>query len=76
MARHKWEQTESMCDGQPVERCAHCSTERMRDASTRSLYLFRRGRATQPSKTPMPDTWMAYVAGVIPKCVAAPEGGG
>lgn len=76
MARHKWGPTESMWNGQDVERCAHCDTERTRDTSTASLYLFRRGKAIQPNRKPMPEEWAAYKAGVIPKCVAAPKCGG
>lgn len=66
--RHKWSPAESQWDGQAVERCAHCSTERTRDTATRSLYLYRRGRAISPRRKPLGDDWAAFIAGVIPKC--------
>lgn len=76
MARHKWFVTDLGHEDGNVERCQHCDTERTRDTSTRSLYLYRRGRAIQPSRKPMPETWAAYIAGVTPKCVDATKEGG
>lgn len=70
--RHKWTGTESQWNGQEVQRCAHCGTERTRDHLTRTIYLYRRGRAIPPNKKPMPEGWQGYVAGVTPKC-AGPE---
>jgi hypothetical protein len=70
--RHKWYVTLGQHQGQNVERCERCATERTRDPGTRSLYLFRRGRAIPPNKKPMPENWQGYAAGVNPKC-AGPE---
>lgn len=70
--RHKWHGTESQWNGQDVQRCAHCGTERTRDTSTASLYFFRRGRALAPRGRPMKEDWEAFISGVIPKC-AGPE---
>lgn len=70
--RHIWQATESQWNGQDVQRCVHCETERTRDTGTKSLFLFRRGRAIPPNKKPMPETWQGYIAGVTPKC-SGPE---
>lgn len=66
--RHQWRGTGSVWNGQPVERCAQCGTERTRDPATRSQWLYQRGRAVPPNRKPMPETWTGYVAGVFPKC--------
>lgn len=66
--RHTWKYTDSMWNGQAVHRCAHCGTERTRDPSTRTLWLYRGGRAVPPNGKPMPETWTGYIAGRMPKC--------
>lgn len=74
--RHMWRGTESQWQGQDVQRCAHCDTERTRDVSTKSLYLYRRGRATSTNRNrlakPLGDAWQAFIAGVYPAC-AGPD---
>lgn len=70
--RHRWEHTESMFGGLPVQRCACCYTERVRDASTKTLYLFRGGYAIGPRDRPLSADWRAFKAGVVPSCRMAP----
>jgi hypothetical protein len=66
--RHRWMDTHSITDGSVVERCDHCDTERIPDVATKSLYLYRRGRAKPPNGKPMPDNWTGYTAGTVPRC--------
>lgn len=66
--RHKWGKTESQENGEPVERCLRCQTERIRDVATKRLYAFRGGRATHRNK-PLGEKWNFFVSGVTPKCV-------
>lgn len=73
MMRHKWEGRgvhEDGAESYDLEQCAHCETERRADTSTKSLFLYRRGRAIPPGHEPrqMDERWAAYNAGVIPKC--------
>lgn len=68
--RHRWEETLSMSEGQPVQRCMNCRTERIPDAATKSLYLYRRGAAMPPSGKPLGEEWSAFKAGVVPKCLS------
>lgn len=68
MTRHMWRRTDSQVGFSTVDRCAHCATERVRDASTKTLYMYRMGRAVPPSKKPLGEKWEGFVAGVIPKC--------
>ncbi|HZI08137.1 MAG TPA: hypothetical protein VEZ71_29225 [Archangium sp.] len=68
-ARHRWEETLSQANGNPVERCMHCRTERTPDPGTRSLFLYRRGSAIPPSKKPLGEAWSAFKAGAVPKCI-------
>lgn len=54
MARHKWGPTESMWNGQDVERCAHCDTERP---------LRHRAHAGHKHREPLPlPTWQGHSA--------------
>jgi len=72
MRRHSWGATESQKGTEPVERCAHCQTERVRDTSTKSLYEYRGGKAIRPgysSLTVAEDRWTAFMSGAIPQCV-------
>lgn len=70
--KHMWRGTESQWQGQDVQRCAYCGTERTRDTSTKSLFLYRRGRTTHtnngPMRKPMSDEWTAFKAGIYPAC--------
>lgn len=72
MQRHSWKRTESQRGFHGIERCAHCDTERVRDPSTKTLYLYRGGRATHQGKPLQADRWAGYIAGVIPRCVERP----
>ncbi|AAK94362.1 hypothetical protein Mx8p27 [Myxococcus phage Mx8] len=67
--RHKWGTTESQALGEQVERCSRCQTERVRDTSTKSLFLFRRGHAKPPNGRPLDEHWSAFKASVTPVCV-------
>lgn len=70
MRRHSWKTTESQRGFDATERCVHCGTERVSDPSTKTLYEYRGGRAEQPNRKPLPDDrWVAFLAGVIPRCV-------
>lgn len=71
MRRHSWKRTESQIGFDPIEKCAHCDTERVSDPSTKTLYLYRGGRALRGGHHPMPQDgrWAAFIAGVIPQCV-------
>ena len=75
--RHKWVKTESQWNGQEVQRCGTCETERTRDPETKSLFLYRRGKSVRtgrgPIKRPMADDWRAFIAGVYPECIAKEE---
>jgi hypothetical protein len=73
MAKHRWEDTLSLWQGQAVERCMHCRTERTRDDSTRRLYLYRRGSAVRPNRKPLGEEWEAFKSGVVPRCVQMEE---
>lgn len=70
MKRHRWAATQSMAGGVAVQKCVRCDTERVPDASTKSLFLCRRGRAIPPGHRPRPmdETWAAFRVGVIPSC--------
>lgn len=76
MMRHKWTDTPNagwvvdtkVRKGHRIQRCAHCDTERVRDPATKSLFLYRGGRATINGK-PLGGIWSAFKAGVIPRCV-------
>ena len=70
--RHKWAKTEAMHDGESVDRCVRCKTERVRDSATSSLYFYRGGFALAPRGRQLRPEWEAFVSGVIPKC----SGGG
>jgi len=75
--RHAWDECASQWNGQDVQRCRHCMTERTRDTATASLWLFRRGKATRTNNGPMKpltDDWRAFKAGVTPECIIR-EGG-
>ncbi len=67
--RHQWGKTESQAHGEPVERCLRCKTERVRDTSTKSLFLFRRGHAKTPNGKLLGEEWSGFKAGVMPVCV-------
>lgn len=74
--RHMWRGTDSQRGFSTVDRCAHCSTERVRDESTRTLFLFRLGRAITPNRRPLDERWVGFMAGVIPKCPGPDLNGG
>lgn len=63
--KHRWV---SVPVGPGGQRCIHCDAERMPDPGTRSLYVYRRGRAIQPNRKPLSESWIGFTAGVIPKC--------
>lgn len=79
MQRHSWKKTGDMPSRRdsfaadpdcPIERCAHCRTERVRDGDATSLWLYRGGNATVRGKALSQDgKWDAFISGVIPQCV-------
>jgi hypothetical protein len=53
--------------GGVVERCIHCDTERTRERGSKTLYLYRGGRATVGRGAVSADGWSGYT--VVPQCV-------
>lgn len=70
MRRHSWKNTESQIGFDVVERCTHCHTERVSDKSTKTLFLYRGGKALVNNKAmPQDGRWQGFIAGVVPQCV-------
>lgn len=78
MRRHAWKNTgtkpeptnlDSADPASPIEHCNHCGTDRARDRGTKSLYVYRGGKATVGDhRKPIPEgKWAGYT--VIPLCV-------
>ena len=77
MRRHSWKDTGARVEakeypdgtdpGGVIERCAHCDTERTREHGSRTLYLYRGGKATAGRGVVSADGWSGYT--VIPQCV-------
>lgn len=75
--RHSWKATGSTEEGQEIQQCSRCETERRRDPATKGLFFFRGGRAIGPRRIPMHERgykWHAFVAGVTPKCTGPDQG--
>ena len=66
MKRHSWKRTDTQVGFSAVERCGHCNTERVRDSSAKTLYVYRGGQAAMGLK-PVPDRWTGYIG--VPQCV-------
>lgn len=77
MHRHHWKQTGitpeqgnlgSADPTSPIERCIHCGTERVRDRGTKTLYVYRGGKAKIGGGMSVPEgRWTGYT--VTPTCV-------
>jgi hypothetical protein len=77
MRRHSWSDTGRRPEvaGYPngtdpestIDSCDHCGTERVRERGSKTLYLYRGGKAVAGRGTIPKDGWSGYT--VIPKCV-------
>lgn len=77
MRRHSWKNTgvhpevKMYPDGTDpaftIDRCDHCKTERVPERGSKTLYLYRGGKAVAGRAVVPADGWHGYT--IIPQCV-------